>query len=120
MVHLRARRDVRKEFAKSADDTLPKERMSHVPYEDGPERFETLRAYRQLPQGRENRSKPLTDAEIAAAVLGLVSPNSKWVGHSALILADLRPVGGPEGSFWGAPKLQDAIALLIADEDARQ
>lgn len=110
-------------FAKNLESLLTalshKNDMSHVAYEDGPTRFETLRAYRQLPQGRENRSKPLTDAEIAAAVLGLVSPNPKWAGHSALILADLRPVGGPEGSFWGALRLQDAIALMIADEDAR-
>jgi hypothetical protein len=110
-------------FAKNLESLLTelsqKGDMSHVPYEDGPERFESLRAYRQLPPGRENRSKPLTDAEIAAAVLGLVSPNPKWAGHSALILGDLRPVGGPEGSFWGAPRLQDAIALMIADETAR-
>lgn len=110
-------------FAKNLEALLTtlsqKGDMSHVPYEDGPERFESLRAYRQLPQGRENRSKPLTDAQIAAAVLGLVSPNPKWAGHSALILGDLRPVGGPEGSFWAAPRLQDAIALIIADEHAR-
>lgn len=94
--------------------------MSSPSEADGFERFESLRSYRLLPQGREHRAKTLTNEEIAAAILGLVPPNPKWAGHSALILSDLRPVGGVGGSFEKAATLRDAITSVVSNQSARQ
>ena len=71
------------------------------------ERFESLRGYRKLPYGRNKREQPLTSGRrITAAVFGLVSTNPKWAGHIAVILCDLRPVGGVGASFFGASTLR--------------
>jgi hypothetical protein len=83
-------------------------------------RFESLRNYRQLPYGRERRNQPLTSGEIAAAILGLVATKPLWAGHVALILRDLRPVGGVNASFSGTPTLQEAIERILTDTAARK
>jgi hypothetical protein len=57
--------------------------MSAVARDDIIERFESLRSYGKLPRGQERRNQQLTNGEIAAAILGLVSPNPKWAGHAA-------------------------------------
>ena len=41
-----------------------------------------------------------------------------WAGHVALVLCDLRPVGGRGASFQGANTLTKAIATLVASEEA--
>ena len=84
------------------------------------ERLESLRGYGKLPRGQERRNQQLTNGEIAAAILGLVSPNPKWAGHAAIILCDLRTVGGSAGSFHRAATLQDTIERILADESARK
>jgi len=84
------------------------------------ERFESLRAYRKLPVGRVRRNQLLTNGEIAAAILGLTSDNPQWAGHAALVLCNLRPVGGPDSSFLGALTLQGSVELILADVAARK
>src|ERR1700734_1941575 len=87
--------------------------MSHVTRDELMERFESLRGYGKLPRDRERRNQQLTDAEIAATVLGLVTPNPKWAGHTATILCNLRTVGGANASFYGAGTLQEAIERIL-------
>jgi hypothetical protein len=82
-------------------------------------RFDSLRGYRSLPPGRENRAKHLSHAEIAAALLGLVPTRPSWAGHAATILRDLRPVGGEPASCWGASNFMAAIETVLADAEAR-
>jgi hypothetical protein len=85
-------------FAKNAEillyALLEKSDVSPVIPEDFLERFDSLRRYAKLPRGRERRAQLLTTAEIAAAIFGLVPTNPKWAGHAAIILGNLRPVGG--------------------------
>jgi hypothetical protein len=94
--------------------------MSSVAGDDIMERLESLCGYGLLPSGREWRNHQLTDAEIAATVLGVVSPNPKWAGHSAKILCNLKTVGGPHASFHGADTLQEAIGRILSDEAVRK
>jgi hypothetical protein len=84
------------------------------------ERFDSLRGYGRLPRSRGNRAKRLNSTEIAAAIIGLVPSNPKWAGHAAMILSDLRPVGGPGASFHGAVNLSAAMERLLTDSGARQ
>ena len=93
--------------------------MSGVTPTDIKERFESLRGYGKLPRGRERRNQQLTHAEIAAAVLGLVSPNPKWAGHASTILCNLRTVGGTDASFHGTATLQEVIEKILADQSVR-
>lgn len=94
--------------------------MSAVARDDIMERFESLRSYGKLPHGRERRNQQLTNGEIAAAILGLVSPNPKWAGHAATILCNLKTVGGADASFYGATTLQEAIERILADGAVRK
>jgi hypothetical protein len=93
--------------------------MSRVTRDDLMERFESLRSSAKLPRGREQRNRQLTNAEIAAALLGLVSPNPKWAGHTAIVLCNLRTVGGASASFQGADTLQEVIERVLSDGTAR-
>ena len=83
-------------------------------------RFHSLRGYGKLPRGRENRARRLSAAEIAAATFGLVPVNPNWAGHAAVILGDLRPVGGTGASFHGAANLTEAVEHLLTDRSARK
>ena len=83
-------------------------------------RFDSLRKYRQLPYGREHRNQPLSNDEIATAILGLVATNPNWAGHVALILRNLRPVGGVNASFYRALTLEEAMVRILTDGIARQ
>lgn len=92
--------------------------FSHV----GPEfqaRFESLRGHGRLPAGRDKRGQALTSQQIAAAVLGLVTPMPKWAGHAATVLRGFRPVGRPESAFGKTATLVEAIALLLDDKNQR-
>lgn len=87
-------------------------------YDETLKRFESLRGYGQLPRGRERAAQHLTNSEIARAVLGFVPTLSGWAGHVALIMGDLRPVGGVAASFSEAASLDEAmVALLSKDEN---
>ena len=82
------------------------------------DRFNTLRRNGKLPRGRERREAALTLPEIANAVFGIVSVQPGWAGHSAIILAKLRPVGGAGASFLEAATLSDVVVRLLSDKDA--
>jgi hypothetical protein len=83
-------------------------------------RADSLRSYGKLPRGRENRARRLSTSEITAAILGLVPVNPNWAGHAAVILGDLRPVGGTAASFRGAATLTSAVESLLTDRSARE
>jgi len=46
--------------------------------------------------------------------------NPSWAGHAAVILGDLRPVGGAAASFRGAASLTSAVETLLTDRSARE
>lgn len=81
------------------------------------ERFSRLRGFGLLPRGRENAAVRLSDIQIASAVLSFAHPLVGFSGHGALILGDLRPVGGAESSFRQAGSLKAALADLIGSGD---
>lgn len=86
--------------------------------EQAQRRFQSLRGYGLLPQGRENAGVRLSDEQIASAVLGFAHPLPGFAGHASLVLGGLRPVGGTEASFHNRPDLQSAVAALISAESA--
>jgi hypothetical protein len=75
-------------------------------------RFQSLRDYGRLPQGRERRGERLAGAQIAHAILALTAVNPKWAGHCAVVLAEMKPVGGEAASLDSAPTLAVAIETL--------
>jgi hypothetical protein len=76
------------------------------------DRFEALRGFGKLPRGRNNRDRRLSTTQIAAAVFGLVPTNPRWAGHAAVLLADLRPIGGIAATFRGSATLTQAVECL--------
>jgi hypothetical protein len=58
--------------------------------------------------------------EIAAAILGLAAGSPKWAGNAAIVLGNLRPVGGTGASFLSAATLQEAVERLLTDAAARK
>ena len=94
--------------------------MSPVAHDDMEKRFQSLRGSGHLPQGREHRARPLTDKQIASAVLGLAVASPAWAGHAASVLSRRFPAGGKATAFGAAPTLIDALAMLLADPDARR
>jgi len=94
--------------------------VSPVDAADIAARFHSLRGYGKLPRGRENHARRLSTAEIAAATFGLVPVNPNWAGHAAVILGNLRPVGGAAASFHGAASLTAAVEHLLTDRPARE
>ncbi len=105
-------------YAKNLSLLLHRELSELLPYDETLKRFESLRGYGQLPRGRDKAAQRLTNDEIARAVLGYVPTLSGWAGHVALIMSDLRPVGGVSASFKDAASLIKAMAALLSkDED---
>jgi hypothetical protein len=97
-------------------------RKSDIGYFDDTEvakRFDSLRRHNHLSRGRQNHGSPLTDGQIAKAVLGICSIAPEWAGHSATVMQNLVPVGGPSASFREAPTLSRAIEILLSDKQAR-
>ena len=94
--------------------------VSPVNEDDIAKRVHSLRSYGKLPRGRENRARRLSTTEIAAAIFGLVPVNPNWAGHAAVILGDLRPVGGAGASFRGAANLTAAVESLLTSRPARE
>lgn len=91
---------------------------SPSPYQKTEQRFESLRGYGLLPAGRENAGLRLTDEQIASAVLGFVPTLVSWAGHVSLIAGGLRPVGGPAVSVTRSANLLEAVAAILASDDA--
>ena len=89
-------------------------------YEDMERRFQSLRGSSRLPQGRENRARPLTDEQIASAILGLATKAPGWAGQAAAILTRRYPVGGAAVGFGKEPDLLGALKRILSDEDARR
>lgn len=101
-----------RELCRKADASLPEQGEITT-------RFSALRGYGRLPRGRENRGRPLSDCQIAAAVLGLASVLPGWAGHAAAILERLQPVGGVGAGFGRAATFGDAIVATLQDAGLR-
>jgi hypothetical protein len=104
-------------YAKNLSLFLHRELSELRSYDETLKRFESLRGYGQLPRGRDMAAQRLTNKEIARAVLGFVPTQSGWAGHVALIMSDLRPVGGVSASFKEAASLSEAMAALLSKDD---
>lgn len=104
-------------YAKNLSRLLHRELSEQRSYDETLKRFESLRGCGQLPRGRNRAAQRLSNDEIAGAILGYVPTESGWAGHVALVMGDLRPVGGVSASFKGAASLRAAIAVLFANED---
>ncbi|MDD7972105.1 methylamine utilization protein MauJ [Roseinatronobacter alkalisoli] len=104
-------------YAKNLSLLLHRELSEQRSYDETLKRFESLRGCGQLPRGRNRAAQRLSNDEIARAILGYVPTGSGWAGHVALIMGDLRPVGGVSASFKGAASLRAAMAALFANDD---
>ena len=104
-------------YAKNLSLLLHRELSEQRSYDETLKRFESLRGSGQLPRGRNRAAQRLSNDEIARAILGYVPTGSGWAGHVALMMGDLRPVGGVSASFKGATSLRAALAALIANDD---
>jgi hypothetical protein len=104
-------------YAKNLSLLLHRELSEPRSYDETLKRFESLRGYGQLPRGRDKAAQRLSNKEIARAVLGYVPTLSGWAGHVALIMSDLRPVGGISASFKEAASLSEAMAALLSKDD---
>ncbi len=104
-------------YAKNLSLFLHRELSEPRSYDETLKRFESLRGYGQLPRGRDKAAQRLTNKEIARVVLGYVPTLSGWAGHVALIMSDLRPVGGVSASFKEAASLSEAMAALLSKDD---
>lgn len=93
--------------------------MCHWPHDDMEQRFQSLRGYGRLPRGRENRGRPLTDEQIASAILGLSITMPGWAGHAAAVMERRLPVGGSANAFADATTLRDALVKILSDEAIR-
>ena len=80
-------------------------------------RFESLRSHNLLPRGRENSDARLTNWQISSALLSFGDERPGYGGHAALILGDLRPVGGQDASFQKAPTLLEAVSKFFDGSD---
>jgi hypothetical protein len=95
-------------------DASPSERS------DLGKRFDSLRRYRRLPQGRENHAALLTDEQIASAIFGLASDHPGWAGHVAILIGNLVPVGGASTSVSGSETLVQAVQAILSDKATRK
>ncbi len=103
-------------YAKDLSLLLHRELSEIRSYDETLRRFESLRGYGQLPRGRDRAAQRLTNIEIARAVLGYVPTQCGWAGHVALIMTDLRPVGGISASFRKTATLGEAMAILLGED----
>lgn len=103
-------------YAKNLSLLLHRELSERRSFDETLQRFESLRGYGQLPRGRDKAAQRLTNDEIARAVLGYVPTQSGRAGHVALIMGDLRPVGGVSASFGEAASLSEAMAALLSKD----
>jgi hypothetical protein len=87
---------------------------------DMAKRFDSLRRYGRLPQGRENHAALLTDEQIASAIFGLASNRPGWAGQVAIVLGNLVPVGGRSASISGSETLVQAVKLILSDKAVRK
>ncbi len=76
-------------------------------------RFQKLRDTGLLPKSRGKNAEALTAAQVAVSILSVVPPKPGYAGLGAVVLKDMRPVGGIDASFAGANTLGEAIAMLI-------
>lgn len=111
-------------FAKNLENLLAqlcqKDDGAYNPEKEFGERFETLRGYGMLPRGRERRGDPLTNYQIACAVLGMAAKRPGWAGHTAVCLEKLRPAGGVAAGFFDQATFAASIEHILSDAMARE
>lgn len=104
-------------YAKNLSLLLHRELSEQRSYDETLERFESLRGYGQLPRGRDRATQRLTNDEIARSILGYVPTQGGFAGHVALIMSDLRPVGGISASFKNSASLSKAMTSLLSEDE---
>jgi hypothetical protein len=101
-------------LANEAEDTDISQRSPA----DMVQRFQCLREYGLLPKGRGKNAQPLSLAEIVAGTLSIVTVKPGFSGHAAIILTDLRPVGGIEASFERCITFGKAVEAVLDKSNA--
>jgi hypothetical protein len=101
-----------REFAKTG--------LQQRPFDDIGQRFESLRGYRLLPQGRGKNTTALTLDQIVAGILALATEKPGFSGLSALTLKELRPVGGTAASFEASATFGEAIEAILSNPSVRK
>ncbi|WP_144233612.1 methylamine utilization protein MauJ [Oceanidesulfovibrio marinus] len=102
------------------DELCEKGELATTAYGDIEKRFLSLRAHGCLPKGRENRAIPLTNEQIAYAILGLVTSTPNYAGSSANCLKQLLPVGGSGRAFAGADTFLQALVRILTDRSTQE
>jgi hypothetical protein len=82
------------------------------------QRFQCLREYGLLPKGRGKNAQPLSRVEIVAGILSIASVKPGFAGHAAIVLTDLRPVGGTEASFERCSTFGKAVEAVLENSKA--
>lgn len=104
-------------YAKNISVLLHRELSELQSYDETLKRFKSLRGYGQIPRGRDKAAQRLTNNEIARIILGYVPTLSEWAGHVALMMGNLRPVGGVSASFKETVSLSEAMAALLTEDE---
>jgi hypothetical protein len=81
------------------------------------QRFQKARDCGLLPRSRGEHAEPLTNQQIAIALLCMVPQPISYAGLRGKALANLMPVGGQDASFHGAETLGDAVIAAIEHPD---
>jgi hypothetical protein len=81
------------------------------------QRFQYLRNTSLFPKSRGKNAEDLTLPQIAAGILSIVLEKPGFTIYTNGLLK-LKPVGGPEASFFSADTLGKAIETIIENKDA--
>jgi len=82
------------------------------------QRFQALRGCGLLPRGRGKNAQHLSTSEAAAAILSLIAENPSYAGHVAIVIRNLRPVGGTGASINNCETFGKSIEHLLCDDTA--
>ena len=104
-------------YARQLCDYLHRELSPSDDYDESLNRFERLRGFGLLPQGRQNEGVRLSDEQIASAVLAYVPVRPGFGGHVSYVMRALRTVGGAAASFAGASTLLETVVALLTREE---
>jgi hypothetical protein len=107
-----------KRFQSLLAQEVGKTDLSQRAPDDMPQRFESLRGYRLLPEGRTKNVTPLSLPQMATAILAIATVKPGYAGLAGKTLSSLRPVGGIEASFQTCATLGGAVECLLQNAAA--
>ncbi len=81
------------------------------------QRFQRLRGFGMLPKSRGKNAESLSNREIVAGILSIVTVKPGFAGVAAKTLINLRPVGDTQASFRNAKTFGEALAAILGNSD---